>query len=134
MSVTFTLQSPSTVQILASIGALTTNPTAGYYADVDAVIYVNDAYLPQGGWNRIQIGNFASNPSLHAVSINTVTALPAGTHTIDLRTRRVLGNVGVDIGGNAALDVNPGELTVVIFEGTGTRVLLSDKDPRQPRN
>jgi hypothetical protein len=42
--------------------------------------------------------------------------LPAGTHTIDLRTARLNGNTPVDIGGNAVTDVNPGELTLLILQ------------------
>jgi hypothetical protein len=112
---TFTLAAPATVIIWATIGGRTTATTSGAYATVDMVVYHNGNFLPNGGWNRFTITNPTSANAFNACAINTILSLPAGTHTIDLRTARLNGNVSVDIGGNAALDVNPGELTILIL-------------------
>lgn len=134
MSVTFTLAETATVQILSSVGARMTSTADGAWASIDAVIYVNNNFLPNGGWNRFTVSNAGTHNEFNTVSINTVVTLPAGTHTIDLRTYRGNGSAAVDIGGNSALDVNPGELTVVVFAGAQGRTPLSDKQPRQARN
>lgn len=112
---TFTLAAPATVIIWATIGARSTGTTSGSYALVDMVIHHNGAFLPFGGWNRFSVVNPSLTNSFNTCAINTMITLPAGTHTIDLRTARVNGNVSVDIGGDASLDVNPGELTILIL-------------------
>lgn len=112
---TFTLTAPATVIVWATIGARTTSSTSGQYANVDMVIYLNGAFLPTGGWNRFAVVNPSLANSFNTCAINTTLTLPAGTHTIDLRTARTAGNSSVDIGGNATTDVNPGELTILIL-------------------
>ena len=112
---TFTLTAPATVIVWATIGARTTSSTSGQYANVDMVIYLNGAFLPTGGWNRFAVVNPSFANSFNTCAINTTLTLPAGTHTIDLRTARTAGNSSVDIGGNAAIDTNPGELTILIL-------------------
>ncbi len=116
MSQTFTLSAPATVMIWATIGARTTVTTSGSYATVDMIIYVNGNFLPNGGWNRFNIVNPTNANSFNTCAINTMISLPAGTHTIDLRTLRGLSsNSPVDIGGNSSLDTNPGEMTLLIL-------------------
>ncbi len=116
LSKTFTLASPATVIIWATIGARTTGTGNANYANVDMIIYANGAFLPNGGWNRFQVTNPSTTNSFNTCAINTMISLPAGTHTIDLRTLRLAGSTSsVDIGGNAALDTNPGELTILII-------------------
>jgi hypothetical protein len=115
MTQTFTLTAPATVIVWATIGGRTTSSTSGAYATVDMVVYLNGAFLANGGWNRFNIVNPTSINSFNTCAINTMITLPAGTHTIDLRTARVNGTSTVDIGGNAALDTNPGELTILIL-------------------
>lgn len=134
VSVSFTLAETATVQILSSVGARMISATDSAWATIDAVIYVNNNFLPNGGWNRFTVSNASAINEFNTISINTVVILPAGTHTIDLRTLRASGNAAADIGGNSAVDVNPGELTVVVFAGTQGRAPLSDKQPRQARN
>jgi len=112
---TFTLAAPATVIIWATIGGRTTVTTSGAYATVDMVIFHNGNFLPNGGWNRFTITNPTSANAFNTCAINTMISLPAGTHTIDLRTSRLNGSSSVDIGGNSALDVNPGELTILIL-------------------
>jgi hypothetical protein len=134
VSVTFTLGSPATAIIWASIGARTTVLTTGAYATVDAIIYVNGNFLPNGGWNRFNVVNPSNANSFITVAINTMVALPAGTHTVDLRTLRGLSSTSpVDIGGNAAVDTNPGELTVLLLDGQGTLRPLDAGAARTPR-
>lgn len=116
MSQTFTLTAPATVIIWASIGGRTTSTTSGAYATVDMVVYANGAFLPNGGWNRFNIVNPNNTNSFGTCAINTMINLPAGTHTIDLRTFRGASSTSpVDIGGNSATDVNPGEMTIMIL-------------------
>ena len=112
---TFTLAAPATVIVWATIGGRTTGTTSGSYANIDMIIYLNNNFLPNGGWNRFSITNPTLANAFNTCAINTIISLPAGTHTIDLRTARSAGNVSVDIGGNSATDVNPGELTILIL-------------------
>jgi len=112
---TFTLASPATVVIWATIGARNTVTTAGAYSNVDVIIYLNNNFLANGGWNRFSNVNGTAQNSFNTCAINTVISLPAGTHTIDLRTARSNGTSPVDIGGNSAADTNPGEMTILIL-------------------
>jgi hypothetical protein len=114
MTQTFNLTATSTVIIWATIGGRTTASTSGAYANIDMVIYLNGAFLANGGWNRFTVTNPTASNAFSTGAINTMITLPAGTHTIDLRTLRSNGSSSVDIGGNSALDVNPGELTILI--------------------
>jgi hypothetical protein len=115
MTQTFTLASPARIVVWATIGGRTTAATAGAYATVDMIIYLNGGFLPNGGWNRFQIANAGAYNTFNTCAINTSFTLPAGTHTIDLRTARFNGTTAVDIGGNSAADVNPGELTIMVL-------------------
>jgi hypothetical protein len=113
---TFTTTTTTRVVVWATIGARTTGTGNANYANVDMVIYVDGAFLPLGGWNRFQVTNPSASNSFNTCAINTSFTLAAGTHTIDLRTLRLAGSTStVDIGGNAATDVNPGELTIMIL-------------------
>lgn len=112
---TFTLTAPATIIVWATIGGRTTSTTTGAYANVDMIIYVNGAFLTNGGWNRFQVTNPSLTNSFNTCAINTSFTLAAGTHTIQLRTARLSGTSSVDIGGNAALDTNPGEMTILIL-------------------
>ena len=112
---TFTLASPANVVIWATIGARNTVTTAGAYSNVDVIIYLNNNFLANGGWNRFSNVNGTAQNSFNTCAINTMISLPAGTHTIDLRTSRSNGTSPVDIGGNSAADTNPGEMTILIL-------------------
>jgi len=113
---TFNLTAPATVIIWATIGTRNTVTTAGAWSNVDMIIYLNGNFLPNGGWNRFStVNSSASANAFNTCAINTMVTLPAGTHTINLRTARSNGTSSVDIGGNAALDTNPGELTILII-------------------
>jgi hypothetical protein len=116
LSQTFNLTAPATVILWATIGGRTTLTTSGAYATVDMILYLNGTFLPTGGWNRFTITNPTAANAFSTGAINTMINLPAGTHTIDLRTARLNGNTPVDIGGNAVTDVNPGELTLLILQ------------------
>ncbi len=112
---TFTLASPATVMIWATIGTRNTATTAGAWSNVDMIVYLNNNFLPNGGWNRFSTVNPSTGANgFNTCAINTVVSLPAGTHTIDLRTARSNGTVSVDIGGNSSTDTNPGELTIMV--------------------
>ncbi len=113
---TFTLTAPSTIVVTATIGALNTQTTSGAYSNVDMVLYVDGSYLPVGGWNRFSIVNGNNTNSFNTCTLQSMFTLPAGTHTIDLRTFRQNGSTTpVNIGSNGLTDVNPGELTILIL-------------------
>lgn len=118
---TFTIPAGQTadVQILASIGCNNNATTAGAFSLVDFVIYVDGTFLPQGGWNRFGMYNpnpaAASGNAFNTSAINTFTTLGAGTHTIEVRTARIAGNIAVNIGGDCFIATDCGELTIIIM-------------------
>jgi hypothetical protein len=119
MTQTFTLAQDADVAIWATIGGRNTATTAGAWSTIDMIVYVDNNFLADGGWNRFSIVNSsASANGINTAAINTMTHLAAGPHTIDLRTTRSNGTVSVDIGGNSAADTNPGELTIMILNGS----------------
>ncbi len=112
VSVTFTIDQPATVMMWASIGSVTTQATAGASATVEMALYIdNTAATASSRYTAINgtVSAFGTG------ALTTVRTLPAGQHTIDLRTSRVQGNVAVNIGGNGLTDTNPGELTVLVM-------------------
>ncbi|WP_294677844.1 hypothetical protein [uncultured Fluviicola sp.] len=115
MSQVITLAAPSTVIIWATIGALNTTTGGTAYSLVDMVVHINGNPLVNGGWNRMFITNTSAVTGMGNCAINTMVTLPAGTHTIDLRTNRSSGTSVVTIGGNSALEVNPGEMTIMVL-------------------
>lgn len=115
MSQTITLAAPSTVIIWATIGALNTTTGGTAYSLVDMVVHINGNPLVNGGWNRMFVTNTSAVTGMGNCAINTMVTLPAGTHTIDLRTNRSSGTSVVTIGGNSALEVNPGEMTIMVL-------------------
>lgn len=102
------------VYAFATIGALNTLTTPGNYSTVDAIVYVDGAFLPIGGYNRQTTVNHGTGNSMSVITVQAFFTLAAGAHTIDLRTLRANGNSPVNIGGNASTDVNPGELTLIV--------------------
>ncbi len=114
LTLTFTLTQPTTVVVIATIGARNTTINVGASAVVDSVIYANGTFLPNGGWNRFSVVNPNGISGVATNTINTTIDFPAGTHTVDLRTLRSSGTTAVDIGGDAANEGNAGELTIVI--------------------
>lgn len=115
MTQTINLAASSTVIIWATIGALNTVTTTGAYSNIDMIVYVDGNFLPSGGWNRFSVVNGTGTNSFSTCAINTMITLPAGAHTIELRTARSSGTSSVNIGGNAALDTNPGEMTIMVL-------------------
>lgn len=109
------LTATSSVMIWATIGGRTTGTGNANHAVVDMVIYVDGAFLPNGGWNRFTVTNPSTTNAFNTCAINTMVTLPAGAHTIELRTFRSSGTSPVDIGGNAASDVNPGEMSIMVL-------------------
>jgi hypothetical protein len=133
LSQTFTLANTANVMLWASIGALNVGATSGAWSNVDAIIYIDGNFLPNGGWNRFSVVNGSNTASFNTVAINTMVTLAAGTHTVELRTARPSGSVAVTIGGNAATDTNPGELTILVFDGPAALAPLRADSPRTPR-
>lgn len=118
LSTTIVIPAGATVQVtvMGDIGTRNTVTTTGRYAIVDAVIYVNGTFLPQGGWNRHETLNSSTTAqnAFGVIPISATFTLTAGTYTIDIRTARFGGNTSVDIGGNCVTDTNCGEFTVFI--------------------
>lgn len=130
---TFTLANPANVVVWATIGGRNTVTTTGAFANVDVIIYVDGNFLPNGGWNRFSTVNPTSANGFNTVAINTMVALAAGTHTIDLRTARSSGTSPIDIGGNSSTDTNPGELTILVLDGVGNAPLMLPTTARTAR-
>ena len=116
VAITVIVPAGQTARVYANcnIGLLNVSTTAGNYSTVDAVIYVDGAFLPVGGWNRQTTVNHGTGNSLSVISVQASFTLTAGTHTVDLRTFRNAGNSAVTIGGNATTSVNPGEMTLIV--------------------
>ncbi|MNK05558.1 Collagen triple helix repeat protein [compost metagenome] len=112
---TINLAGASTVAIWATIGGRTTLTGNGNHAVVDVVIYVDGNFLPNGGWNRFTVTNPSTTNAFNTCAVNTMVTLPAGSHTIEVRTLRSSGTSPVDIGGNSSTDVNPGELSILVL-------------------
>ena len=112
---TITLSAPATIIVWASIGAINATTTTNQYSIVDFILFVDGNYLPQGGYNRFTILNTGSIAPFVTSSINTSFTLPAGTHTIEIGTARVQGTAAVNIGGNAATEVNAGEMSIMVL-------------------
>ena len=116
LSITFTIPAGQTadVQIMAYIGFRNTATTSSAYSICDVTVYRNGAFIPVGGWNRIETLNGNNQNAFNGTSINTKETLTAGTYTYEVWDRRFGGNVSVDIGGNCTTDVNCGEMTVIV--------------------
>ena len=112
---TINLTATSTVFVVATIGGINVNTTNGQYAVVDMILYVDGTYLPSGGWNRFTVANPTGTNGFNTCALNSMISLGAGSHTIELRTARVSGTTAVSIGGDATLDTNPGEMTIMIL-------------------
>ena len=104
------------VTVMGDIGVRNTSTSVGQYSIVDAIIYLNGTFLPQGGWNRYETLNSSSysQNSFGVIPLSCTFTLAAGTHTITIRTARFGGNTSVDIGGNCALDTNCGEFSIFV--------------------
>ena len=112
---TFVLAGAANVMIWATVGGRTTLTGSANYSNVDMIVYVDGAFLPSGGWNRFQVNNSSVSNGFNTCAINTMVSLAAGSHTVEIRTLRSAGTSPVDIGGNATVDVNPGELTIFVL-------------------
>lgn len=117
-TITFTVPTGqiADVNITAIIGALNQSTTSGEYSTVEAIIYCDGTFLPQGGWNRFSVVNPGSNTNaFNTSSFTTVwNGVTAGTHTIALYTDRYSGNSSVNIGGNCTTDVGCGEVHATV--------------------
>lgn len=118
LSTTIVVPVGATVQVtvMGDIGTRNRTTNTGRYAIVDAVIYLNGAFLPQGGWNRHETLNSSTTPqnAFGVIPISATFTLTAGTYTIDIRTARFGGTTSVDIGGNCITDTNCGQFTVFV--------------------
>ncbi|GAB4024334.1 hypothetical protein GCM10028773_46130 [Spirosoma koreense] len=114
MTQTFALSAPASVIIWATIGAtLPAGNTAT--VNVDAALFIDGQPKQQGGFNRFTLVGSSSAKTFNTVAINTMINLTAGSHTIELRTASVNVVPNLTIGGNASVDVNPGEMTIQVL-------------------
>jgi hypothetical protein len=105
----------ATLYISTHIGTRNVSLAAGNFSTVDAVIYYDGVALISGGWQRMTTVNHGTGNSLGCLSfVATIPNVGAGTHTVDLRTARVSGNSGVDIGGDPTADTTTGEMTITV--------------------
>jgi hypothetical protein len=102
------------VTVIGDIGTRNTVTTSSAYSIVDIVIYLNGAFLPQGGWNRYETLNGSNQNAFGNIPLSATFTLSAGTHNIQIRSARFGGTTGVDIGGNCITDTNCGEFTIFI--------------------
>ncbi|WP_445453995.1 hypothetical protein [Flavobacterium sp. 25HG05S-40] len=104
------------IKIDGVLGGLNTSTVAGRVALFDAIVVVDGAALPQGGWNRTTLVNSsAGGNSLGVCTFSTAwVGVTAGAHTIQLFSSRVSGTTSLDIGGNCVLDTNCGEIHATI--------------------
>jgi hypothetical protein len=104
------------IKIDGVLGGRNAATTASAYSTFDAIIYYDGAFLPQGGFNRTTIVN--PNPGTNGFNVctmsTTVLNATAGSHTIQLFSKRLAGTVAVDLGGDCALDTNCGEIHAVV--------------------
>jgi hypothetical protein len=102
------------ITVMGDIGTRNVLTTSSAYSIVDLVIYLNGTFLPLGGWNRYETLNGANQNAFGNIPLSATFTVGAGTHTIQIRSARFGGTVGVDIGGNCATDTNCGEFTVFV--------------------
>jgi hypothetical protein len=116
LSTTIVVPAGQTAQIsvIGDIGVRNVATATSNYSIVDVVIYLNGAFLPLGGWNRCETLNGNNQNAFGVIPFSATFTVPAGTHTIDIRTARFGGNTTCDIGGNCVTDTNCGEATVFV--------------------
>lgn len=104
------------IKIDGVLGGLNTSTVAGRVSLFDAIVIVDGAALPQGGWNRVTLVNSsAGGNSLGVCTFSTAwVGVTAGAHTIQLFSSRVSGTTSLDIGGNCVTDTNCGEIHATI--------------------
>jgi len=76
-------------------GYNTTVTTATSISTVDIAIFVDGVQLTNGGWRRVSAFNpsaTAVNSTGQTVSLTSIQALAAGSHTIDVRAQYVIGS------------------------------------------
>ncbi len=116
LTAAFTIPAGQTasVTVMGDIGIRNVLTTTSAYSIVDVIIYLDGAFLPVGGWNRIETLNGTNQNSFQVCPTSATFLANPGAHTIEIRSARFGGTVNVDIGGNCALDTNCGEFTVFI--------------------
>lgn len=94
---TSTLTIPSNCFVMIyTDGTFITNSTSGTgYSSLDFAIFVDGAYLTNGGYTRLTADNPGANLTTTAMgtqwTLTSFVALSAGSHTIDVRTVYVAG-------------------------------------------
>lgn len=117
-TINFTIPTGQTadIKIDGVLGGLNTSTVAGRVALFDAIVVVDGAALPQGGWNRVTLVNSsAGGNSLGVCTFSTAwVGVTAGAHTVQLFSSRVSGTTSIDIGGNCVIDTNCGEIHATV--------------------
>ncbi|WP_309609257.1 hypothetical protein [Flavobacterium sp.] len=106
------------IKIDAVLGGTNTVTTAGIYNTFDTIVFVDGAFLPQGGFNRTSIVNSSAGGNAFGSStLSTIwSGVIAGAHTIQLFSSRSGGSGGssVTLGGNCTTASNCGEINAII--------------------
>jgi hypothetical protein len=104
------------IKIDAVLGGTNTTTTAGLYSNVDVVVFVDGAFLPQGGFNRTTMLNSSAGANgFNSSTISTVwNNVGAGLHTVQLFSARSAGTTSVNIGGNCTTATNCGEINAIV--------------------
>jgi hypothetical protein len=107
LSRTITLTSPAKILVFTDGGIQTTSASTSGYSLVDVVVNINNNWIADGGFKRLNATNnglltgaFAFwSMGVYVTTTSGSYTLPAGTYTIDVQTRLV-GGSNATIGGN----------------------------------
>ena len=105
----------SVLLIMSDGGVQTTGATQGAASVVDVAIYIDGVQHVGGGYRRVTAANTTGiTANMTATwSLCVATALATGQHTIELRSRYILGSTAIVSGSTTPLQ---GSLTVVAIK------------------
>lgn len=115
---TISLTAGQKVMITAVVGGSITSLTVGQWADVRACIFVNGGFLPTGGYSQMYWDNTSGHTTTGGgiIPLSTMYTVPTtGSYTFGLYGLKYAGSGTVQMGGNAAVNSNAGEMTIVVF-------------------
>ena len=119
-SQTISLTAGQKVMIHAVVGGNITSLTVGHWIDARACIMVNGGFLPAGAYSQMYWDNTSTHTSTGGgiLPLNTYYTVPStGNYTFGLYGLRYNGSgaATMQMGGNAAVNINAGEMTIVVF-------------------
>ncbi|WP_343634484.1 hypothetical protein [Fluviicola sp.] len=117
-SQTISLTAGQKVMIHAVVGGNITSLTVGQWADVRACIFVNGGFLPTGAYSQMYWDNTSGHTTTGGgiLPLSTMYTVPTtGSYTFGLYGLKYAGSGTAQMGGNAAVNSNAGEMTIVVF-------------------